>query len=197
MRLPLTFPALLPVISPSNPSALPILLLGYIHVGMSMPMIFAFTTIFFYRCLLYGFYRGPVAGSTFIITGCPGFSALAYLEMGRMGMAILPIWTPITAAQAEIIYFATVPLGDSPRSTGTPLIQRAAISFFGLALFFYIFALVPWLWYFKAHLRLNPAGGWATLFPSSGFINVAVLLGDLFNAPAFYYFQGEWPTSGS
>jgi hypothetical protein len=124
--------------------------------------------------LRFGFSRGPTASSAFIATGPPGFGALVFLQLAKHGIQVLPRHTPINAAQAEIIYFATVPF---------------ALSLYGLAIFLYFFALIPWLWYAVPHVKLNPEGGFATLFPPSGFVNVSVILGDLFGAPAFYYVQ--------
>ncbi|KDN50651.1 hypothetical protein RSAG8_01149, partial [Rhizoctonia solani AG-8 WAC10335] len=63
----------------------------------------------------------------------------------------------------------------------------SAFLLFGLAVFFFVFAVLPY--WFKLHKHLHEIlGCWALTFPNVGWINTVMTLGKIFNIPGF----DEW-----
>jgi len=117
-----------------------------------MAVAFIFITVHFYRAIRYGFHRGAAANSTFISVGPPGFTALALLKLGTYGRTILPLHTPLPQEAADIMYYASIPM---------------AMCLLGLAMYCWVFAMLPWLFTFTKHIMYNPAGAWPLTFPCS------------------------------
>lgn len=162
----------LKVIDPSLKSAFSIWVLGYIFQGLGMAVAFIFITVHFYRDIRYGYHRGAAANSTFIAAGPPGFTALTILQLGSLGRTILPLHTPLPQIAADVIYYASIPV---------------ALCFLGLALYCWVFAMMPYLATITKHIFLNPAAAWPLTFPSSGFILTLSAFGTIFESNGFYY----------
>lgn len=164
----------LAVIEPTSPSALSIWILGYIFQGLGMAIAYIFITVHFYRAIRYGFHRGAAAGSTFISVGPPGFTALTILQLGSLGRKILPLHTPLPQEAADMIYYTSIPM---------------ALCLVGVALYCWVFAMVPWICTFTKHIMYNPAGAWPLTFPCTGFTLTLGLLGNIFESHAFWILQ--------
>jgi len=164
----------LAVIDPANSNALAIWALGYVFQGLGMAIAFIFITVHFYRAIRYGFHRGAAAGSTFISVGPPGFTALAILQLGSWGRKILPIHTPIPQEAADMIYYTSIPM---------------ALCLVGMALYCWVFAIVPWICTSTKHVMYNPAGAWPLTFPCTGFTLTLGVLGNIFESHAFWILQ--------
>ncbi|CAD6569317.1 MAG: hypothetical protein CYPHOPRED_003281 [Cyphobasidiales sp. Tagirdzhanova-0007] len=164
-------------IDPSNSQTLPILLVGYIMQGMGFMVAMCFIVVSQYRAIRYGFHRGASSATAFIAAGPPGYTALAVLRLGQYGRDILPRHTIIPQAGADAIFYTAIP---------------TALVLLGVAIYFWFFALFPWLIGVRAHLYLNPAGSWPLTFPSSlkaGMVLTFGALGDALGAPAFWILQ--------
>ncbi|TFL01185.1 voltage-dependent anion channel [Pterulicium gracile] len=153
---------------PTDTRAVGVLFVGYFFQGIGMFMTFFYLCIFVIRCT--GFLEGHQANGAFVVCGPPGFSALALLNLGARAREILPAHNLISP-QAGEIWFA-----------GSALIS---LMLFGLAVFFFLFGLLPY--WFKLHKHLNEIlGCWALTFPNVGWISTLRVLGDTFDIPGFY-----------
>jgi len=148
--------------------------LGYVFQGLGMAVAFIFITVHFYRAIRYGFHRGAAANSTYVSVGPPGFTALAILKLGTYGRTILPMHTPLPQEAADIMYYSSIPM---------------ALCFLGLAVYCWVFAMLPWIFTSTKHIMYNPAGAWPLTFPCTGFILALGAFGDIFHSQAFWILQ--------
>jgi tellurite resistance protein TehA-like permease len=162
------------VIEPTDSSALAIWVLGYVFQGLGMAITFIFITVHFYRAIRYGFHRGAAASSTFVSVGPPGFTALALLKLGSYGRTMIPLHTPLPQEAADIIYYSSIPI---------------ALCLVGLALYCWVFAIVPWIFTSTKHVMYNPAGAWPLTFPCTGFTLALGTLGNIFESHGFWILQ--------
>jgi tellurite resistance protein TehA-like permease len=159
------------IIEPSDSNAFSIWVLGYMFQGLGMAIAFIFITVHFYRAIRFGFHRGAAANSTFVSVGPPGFTALAVLQLGSHGREILPIHTPLPREAADVIYYASIPM---------------ALCLTGVAMYCWVFAMLPWIFTSTKHIMYNPAGAWPLTFPCTGFIMTLGVLGDIFGSHTFW-----------
>lgn len=86
--------------------------------------------------------------------GPPGFTALALIKLGEASRVILPQFGLVSETAGEVFY-ATAVMGS--------------LMLLGLALFFFVFGVIPY--WFKVHKHLNEIlGCWALTFPNVGFV---------------------------
>lgn len=160
----------LKTMEPTDQRAVGVLFVGYFFQGIGMFMTFFYLCIFVIRIMTTGFLQGHQANGAFVVCGPPGFSALALLSLGAQAREILPAHNLISPLAGEI-WFA-----------GSALIS---LMLFGLAVFFFLFGLLPY--WFKLHKHLNEIlGCWALTFPNVGWISTLRVLGDIFDIPGFY-----------
>ncbi|CAE6519040.1 unnamed protein product [Rhizoctonia solani] len=160
------------VIPGSDPRALGILLVGYVFQGIGFFMTFFYLAIYVLRIMTTGFMNGHQANGAFVACGPPGFTALALINLGASARDIFPRYNLVSPSAGEIFYAASV---------------MSALFLFGLAVFFFVFGVLPY--WFKLHKNLHEIlGCWALTFPSVGWINTIMALRKIFNIPGF----DEW-----
>ncbi|KAG8708220.1 hypothetical protein FRC11_006666 [Ceratobasidium sp. 423] len=160
------------VIPGSDPRALGILLVGYVFQGIGFFMTFFYLAIYVLRIMTTGFMGGHQANGAFVACGPPGFTALALINLGASARDIFPRYNLVSPAAGEIFYAASV---------------MSALLLFGLAVFFFVFGVLPY--WFKLHKHLHEIlGCWALTFPNVGWINTIMALRKIFNIPGF----DEW-----
>ncbi|KAK0477262.1 voltage-dependent anion channel, partial [Armillaria novae-zelandiae] len=158
------------VMDPIDPRALGVLV-GYFFQGLG-----SFMT-FFYLCIIYvircvtGFLEGHQANRAFVACGLPGFTALALIRLADKACTILPLHGYVTENAGKIWYAASV---------------LAGLLLYGLAVFFFIFGVLPY-WY-KLHKNLNEILGcdWALTFPNVSWISTTHIMGDIFGIEFLY-----------
>ncbi|KAF9522586.1 voltage-dependent anion channel-domain-containing protein [Crepidotus variabilis] len=154
----------------SDQRALGVLLVGYFFQGLGFFMTFFYICIYVIRIMMTGFLKGHQANGAFVACGPPGFTALALINLGDKARTILTHQKLISAIAGEVWYATSVLCG---------------MMLFGLAVFFFIFAALPY--WFKLHKSLNEIlGCWALTFPNVGWIATLRLLGDIFHIRGFY-----------
>jgi len=150
--------------------ALGVLLVGYFFQGLGFFMTFFYICIYIVRIMTTGFMSGHQANGAFVAVGPPGFTALALINLASHARKILPAHGLVTPQAGEIWYATSVMSG---------------IMLFGLAVFLFIMAMIPY--WFKVHKHLSEIlGCWALTFPNVGFISTIRVLGDTFQLQAFY-----------
>ncbi|KAF9042661.1 hypothetical protein BDZ89DRAFT_272968 [Hymenopellis radicata] len=156
----------LEVLDPQDQRALGVLFVGYFFQGIGFFMTFFYLCIYMIRVMMTGFLDGHQANGAFVACGPPGFTALALIKLGKAAEAI----------------FSARDDGGLFEDVGRIWFQAsvlAALMLYGLAVFFFIFAVLPY--WFKVHKHLNEIlGCWALTFPNVGWINTTRLLSDLF-----------------
>ncbi|KAH7341936.1 voltage-dependent anion channel [Rhizoctonia solani] len=160
------------VIPASDPRALGILLVGYVFQGIGFFMTFFYLAIYVLRIITTGFMSGHQANGAFVACGPPGFTALALINLGASARDIFPRYNLVSPLAGEIFYAASV---------------LSALLLFGLAVFFFVFGVLPY--WFKLHKHLHEIlGCWALTFPNVGWINTVMALSKIFHIPGF----NEW-----
>ncbi|KIK52699.1 hypothetical protein GYMLUDRAFT_233276 [Collybiopsis luxurians FD-317 M1] len=161
----------LKTISATDTRAVGVLVVGYFFQGVGFFMTFFYLCIYVIRIMTTGFLDGHQANGAFVACGPPGFTALALLKLGEHARNILPAHQLISPTAGEIWYATSV---------------LAAIMLYGLAVFFFVFGILPY--WFKLHKHLNEIlGCWALTFPNVGWISTTRALGDVFNIKGFFY----------
>ncbi|EPQ50465.1 hypothetical protein GLOTRDRAFT_16750, partial [Gloeophyllum trabeum ATCC 11539] len=157
----------LKVVPPEEPRALGVLLVGYFFQGLGFFVTFIYICIYMIRCVRTGFLDGHQANGAFVACGPPGFTALALINLGDHARDILPKHNLVSPLAGEIWYASSV---------------MAGLLLFGLAVFFFVFGVLPY--WFKLHKHLSEIlGCWALTFPNVGWINTLRVLGDTFDIP--------------
>lgn len=160
----------LKVVPPEEPRALGVLLVGYFFQGLGFFVTFIYICIYMIRIMTTGFLDGHQANGAFVACGPPGFTALALINLGDHARDILPKHNLVSPLAGEIWYASSV---------------MAGLLLFGLAVFFFVFGVLPY--WFKLHKHLSEIlGCWALTFPNVGWINTLRVLGDTFDIPGFY-----------
>ncbi|PBK67190.1 hypothetical protein ARMSODRAFT_1020683 [Armillaria solidipes] len=158
------------VMDPIDPRALGVLLVGYFFQGLGSFMTFFYLCIYVIRVMATGFLEGHQANGAFVACGPPGFTALALIKLADQARSILPSRGYVTENAGEIWYAASV---------------LAGLLLYGLAVFFFIFGVLPY-WY-KLHKNLNEIlGCWALTFPNVGWISTTRIMGDIFGIEFLY-----------
>ncbi|TFY77488.1 hypothetical protein EWM64_g6524 [Hericium alpestre] len=158
------------VLSPSDPRAVGVLLVGYFFQGLGFFVTLFYICIYMLRIMITGFMDGHQANGAFVACGPPGFTALALIQLGARARDILPLHDLVSPIAGEVFYAASV-LGG--------------MLLFGLAVFLFVFGLLPY--WFKLHKDLHEIlGCWALTFPNVGWIATLRVLGDVLDIPAFY-----------
>ncbi|KIY71887.1 hypothetical protein CYLTODRAFT_418429 [Cylindrobasidium torrendii FP15055 ss-10] len=161
----------LDVLDPSEPRAIGVLLTGYFFQGVGFFMTFFYLSIYILRIMTTGFLSGPQANGAFVACGPPGFTALALVNLAGHARVILPHARQNMGEEAGEIWYAVSVL--------------AALLLYSLAIFFFLFALLPY--FFKLHKKLDGIlGCWAVTFPNVGWIATTRDLGDVFDLQGFY-----------
>ncbi|CAE6337008.1 unnamed protein product [Rhizoctonia solani] len=162
----------LKVIPASDSRAFGILLIGYVFQGIGFFMTFFYLAIYVLRIMTTGFMSGHQANGAFVACGPPGFTALALINLGASARDIFPRYNLVSPSAGEIFYAASI---------------MSALLLFGLAVFFFVFGVLPY--WFKLHKHLHEIlGCWALTFPNVGWINTVMALGKILNVPGF----DEW-----
>ncbi|KAF8321246.1 hypothetical protein DL93DRAFT_1624708 [Clavulina sp. PMI_390] len=138
--------------------------------GLGFFMAMFFIALYIVRIYLNGLLSGALANAGFVVTGPPGFTAAALISLGKHASVILPAFNLINPIAGEVWY--AVSLLD-------------ALMLFGLAVFFFIFAALPYWFKLKKDLH-QILGCWALTFPNVGWISTVKLLGDDLKIPGFY-----------
>ncbi|CAE6426634.1 unnamed protein product [Rhizoctonia solani] len=160
------------VVPASDPRALGILLTGYAFQGVGFFVTFFYLAIYILRIMTTGFMSGHQANGAFVACGPPGFTALALINLGASAREIFPRHNLVSPMAGEIFYGVSV---------------LSALLLFGLAVFFFVFSVLPY--WFKLHKHLHEIlGCWALTFPNVGWINTVMALRNIFNIPGF----DEW-----
>ncbi|KAK0489454.1 voltage-dependent anion channel-domain-containing protein [Armillaria novae-zelandiae] len=123
--------------------------------------------------LLNGFMHGGQANGAFVACGPPGFSALTLITLGDHARTILPARGDVADIAGDVWYSASV---------------LASLLLYGLALFFFIFGLIPYRFSLRRHMN-EILGCWALTFPNVGWINATRSLGDIFQIQGFFTFH--------
>ncbi|KAK0201519.1 voltage-dependent anion channel-domain-containing protein [Desarmillaria ectypa] len=156
------------VMDPSDPRALGVLLVGYFFQGLGFFMTFFYLCIYVIRYT--GFLEGHQANGAFVACGPPGFTALALINLADHAREILPVHGHVSENVGEIWYAGSI---------------LAGLLLYGLAVFFFVFGILPY--WFKLHKHLDEIlGCWALTFPNVGWIATTRLLGDIFNIEGLY-----------
>ncbi|PBK60602.1 hypothetical protein ARMSODRAFT_897712 [Armillaria solidipes] len=163
----------LKVIDASDPRALGLLLVGYIVHGLGFFMAFFYLAIYILRTQTNGFMHGGQANGAFVACGPPGFSALTLITLGDHARTILPARGYIADIAGDVWYSASV---------------LASLLLYGLALFFFIFGLMPYRFSLRRHMN-EILGCWALTFPNVGWITTTRSLGDIFQIQGFFTFH--------
>jgi tellurite resistance protein TehA-like permease len=159
------------VMDPADDRALGVLLVGYFFQGLGFFMTFFYIAIYILRIMTTGFMDGHQANGAFVACGPPGFTALALLNLGARAKEILPHHPNLISPMAGEIWYACSVLG--------------AVLLWGLAVFFFVFGVLPY--WFKVHKHLNEIlGCWALTFPNIGWIATMRVLGDTFQIRGFF-----------
>ncbi|KAI0665507.1 voltage-dependent anion channel-domain-containing protein [Trametes maxima] len=160
----------LDVIPPTEQRAIGVLLTGYVFQGLGFFMTFFYICIYIIRIMTTGFLDGHQANGAFVACGPPGFTALALIKLGENAADILPAHG-LVSQQAGQIWFATSVM--------------AGLMLFGLAVFLFVFGILPY--WFKVHKHLSEIlGCWALTFPNVGWISTIRVLGDVFKLQGFF-----------
>ncbi|KAI0316182.1 voltage-dependent anion channel-domain-containing protein [Amylostereum chailletii] len=160
----------LKTIDPTEQRALGVLFTGYFFQGIGFFVTMFYLCIYFIRIMTTGFMDGHQANGAFVACGPPGFTALALINLGDRARQILPNFNLISPMAGEIWY-----------ATGV----MAGVLLFGLAVFLFIFGVLPY--WFKLHKHLNEIlGCWALTFPNVGWISTVGVLGNTLNIPGFF-----------
>ncbi|KIY65024.1 hypothetical protein CYLTODRAFT_380082 [Cylindrobasidium torrendii FP15055 ss-10] len=160
----------LKVMSPSDTRAIGVLLTGYFFQGLGFFMTFFYLAIYMLRVMTTGFLEGHQANGAFVACGPPGFTALALINLADRARQILPFHGHISEDAGEIWYAASI---------------MGALMLYGLAVFFFLFGILPY--WFKVHKHLNEIlGCWALTFPNVGWIATTRALADIFDLSAMY-----------
>ncbi|CAK5266021.1 unnamed protein product [Mycena citricolor] len=158
---------LLNVMSNDDPRALGVLFVGYFFQGLGFFMTFIYICIYVIRVMTTGFLDGHQANGAFVACGPPGFTALALVNLGRHAKDLLPKFNLVSPQAGEIWYAVSI---------------MSALMLYGLAVFFFVFGVLPY--WFKVHKHLNEIlGCWALTFPNVGWISTTKTLGKLLNVP--------------
>ncbi|KAI9448713.1 voltage-dependent anion channel-domain-containing protein [Lactarius psammicola] len=156
------------VLDPADSRAIGVLFVGYFFQGVGFFMTMFYICIYILRYT--GFMEGHQANGAFVACGPPGFTALALINLGSQARKILPEHNLVSPLAGEI-WFSTSVL--------------AGILLFGLAVFFFVFGVLPY--WFKVHKHLSEIlGCWALTFPNVGWISTLRVLGDALNIPGFF-----------
>ncbi|KAF5372070.1 hypothetical protein D9758_004989 [Tetrapyrgos nigripes] len=159
----------LKTMDPSDTRAVGVLFVGYFFQGLGFFMTFIYIVIYVIRIMTTGFLDGHQANGAFVACGPPGFTALALINLGDHARDILDIHNLITPQAGEIWYAGSV---------------MAALMLYGLAVFLFLFGVLPY--WFKIHKHLNEIlGCWALTFPNVGWINTTSTLGGVLNIRGF------------
>lgn len=159
----------LKVIPASDPRAIGVLIVGYVFQGIGFFITFFYLAIYLLRIITTGFMDGHQANGAFVACGPPGFTALALINLGAKAREILPQYRLVSPLAGEIFYAASV---------------MSALLLFGLAVFFFTFAVLPY--WFKLHKHLHEIlGCWALTFPNVGWINTTIALSKIFGIKGF------------
>ncbi|KAF8993505.1 voltage-dependent anion channel [Cyathus striatus] len=157
------------VMDPADTRSVGVLLVGYFFQGLGFFMTFFYICIYIIRIMTTGFLEGHQANGAFVACGPPGFTALALINLGKNARNILREHQLVSPLAGEIWYAASV---------------MGAILLFGLAVFFFIFGVLPY--WFKVHKHLHEIlGCWALTFPNVGWIATLRVLGDIFELEGF------------
>ncbi|KAJ7600758.1 voltage-dependent anion channel [Mycena floridula] len=160
----------LKVMSPSDTRAIGIVLTAYFFQGLGFFMTFFYLCIYVIRIMTTGFLTGHQANGAFVACGPPGFTALALINLGRNVRDIFPAHGLISPNAGEIWYATSV---------------MAGLMLFGLAVFFFLFGILPY--WFKLHKDLSEIlGCWALTFPNVGWISTLRVIGDIFQIKGFH-----------
>ncbi|KAF9046834.1 hypothetical protein BDZ89DRAFT_61734 [Hymenopellis radicata] len=160
----------LKVMKPEDNRALGVLLVGYFFQGLGFFMTLFYLAIYVIRVMSTGFLEGHQANGAFVACGPPGFTALALINLGARAQEILPLHGVVSAQAGEIWYATSV---------------MAALMLYGLAIFFFVFGILPY--WFKLHKHLNEIlGCWALTFPNVGWIATTRVLGDIFHLDGLF-----------
>ncbi|THU82392.1 hypothetical protein K435DRAFT_823225 [Dendrothele bispora CBS 962.96] len=143
------------VMDPADTRSIGVLFVGYFFQGLGFFMTFIYIVIYT------GFLDGHQANGAFVACGPPGFTALALINLGDRARNILDVHNLITPQAGEIWYAASV---------------MSALMLYGLAVFLFVFGVMPY--WFKLHKHLNEILGF-------GWINTTRVLGDLLNISGF------------
>ncbi|KAA1475536.1 hypothetical protein DENSPDRAFT_783604 [Dentipellis sp. KUC8613] len=164
------------VLNPADDRAVGVLLVGYFFQGLGFFVTLFYICIYMLRyaqlspSYLTGFMDGHQANGAFVACGPPGFTALALINLGARAQEILPKHNLVSPLAGEIWYASSV-LGG--------------VLLFGLAVFLFIFGVLPY--WFKLHKHLHEIlGCWALTFPNVGWISTLRVLGDVLQIRAFY-----------
>jgi len=162
------------VINPAEDRAIGVLFTAYFFQGLGFFMTFIYIIIYIIRIMTTGFLDGHQANGAFVACGPPGFTALALVKLGKSARAIIPAHPQLQAvlpANTGEIWYASSLIG--------------ALVLFGLAIFLFIFGILPY--WFKVHKHLaDILGCWALTFPNVGWIATLRVLGDALNIKFFY-----------
>ncbi|KAK0202326.1 voltage-dependent anion channel-domain-containing protein [Desarmillaria ectypa] len=161
------------VIDASDSRALGVLLVGYIVHGLGFFMAFFYLAIYVLRLMANGFMHGGQANGAFVACGPPGFSALTLINLGDHARTILPLRGYVADNAGDVWYSASV---------------LASLLLYGLALFFFIFGVIPYRFSLRRHMN-EILGCWALTFPNVGWINATRSLGDIFQIQGFFMFH--------
>ncbi|KAF8657318.1 hypothetical protein AX16_002240 [Volvariella volvacea WC 439] len=157
------------VIGPEDSRSIGILLVGYFFQGLGFFMTFFYICIYIIRWVSTGFLEGHQANGAFVVCGPPGFTALALMNLGQSSRSILPKHNYVSPIAGEVWYSASV---------------MAGLLLFGLAVFLFIFAVLPY--WFKVHKHLGDIlGCWALTFPNVGWIATLRVIGEIFDIRGF------------
>ncbi|KAF8895246.1 voltage-dependent anion channel [Infundibulicybe gibba] len=164
----------LKVMDPSDMRSVGVLLTGYFFQGLGFFMTFFYLCIYVIRADLCdnqtGFLDGHQANGAFVACGPPGFTALALINLGARAKEILSAHSLVSPMAGEIWYASSVLSG---------------ILLFGLAVFFFVFGVIPY--WFKVHKNLKEIlGCWALTFPNVGWIATLRVLGETFDLEGFF-----------
>ncbi|KAK0452754.1 voltage-dependent anion channel-domain-containing protein [Desarmillaria tabescens] len=163
----------LKVIDASDPRALGVLLVGYIVHGLGFFMAFFYLAIYVLRLMANGFMHGGQANGAFVACGPPGFSALTLITLGDHARTIISARGYVADIAGDVWYSASV---------------LASLLLYGLALFFFIFGIIPYRFSLRRHMN-EILGCWALTFPNVGWITATRSLGDIFEIQGFWTFH--------
>jgi tellurite resistance protein TehA-like permease len=160
----------LSVMDLNDSKSLGVLLVGLFFQGIGTFMTFFYICIYILRIITTGFLDGDQANGAFIACGPPGFTGFALVSLSGKARTILTAQNVISPIAGEVWYAASI---------------LAGMMLFGLAVFFFLFGLIPW-WH-KLHKHVHGIlGCWALTFPNVGWIALLREFGDIFNIKAFY-----------
>ncbi|KAI0060713.1 hypothetical protein BV25DRAFT_923793 [Artomyces pyxidatus] len=160
----------LTVMDPADTNSIGVLLVGYFFQGIGFFVTILYIGVYFLRIMVTGFMDGHQANGTFVACGPPGFTAFALLNLGDHAQKILTLHNLVSPRAGEIIFASSV---------------LSSLLLFGLAVFLFVFGLLPY--WFKLHKHLSEIlGCWALTFPNVGWISMLRGLGDTLNIPGFY-----------